>query len=413
MTMKWIHNSYIRIISFLRRNAIIAFFLSHGAVHICALFFLFIFILFLYNKTHKNEIIDFYHIKEESVIDLNSIKEVIPLEPIDTIGDSYNSLHDFELLDDSFDKMSLYKDKDGVFHFFTNTTSVYQVMGLIYNLTLGNDYIHCNSYVWYKKNPELNITDSRLTRNVIKVTENNGQYLELDSFPEYYDCPNKGSLLNIMNADGSSGIFHPDNIPSNLMKDSVGVAVDVGGEVKRNKYIYETPISKDEDVLYIPYSIKVKKFSHNSPTTALFYELSYLEDDTVEFTNSRVEIVFGKQHNYIGNDVSFLNEDLKPFEIKYAYPQPDEITPFSIAYNRPNSISSIIKNNGFYIIVEDVVAKNKANRISLQYTVLIGAIIAFMLDILVNLILKWRRLAKSQRQSSHNRINTRKRKKRI
>ena len=103
----------------------------------------------------------------------------------------------------------------------------------------------------------------------------------------------------------------------------------------------------------------------------------------------------------LGNiEIDNDKNEYKPFEIKYIYPEPDIVTPSYVEYNTIQSVEKLLKNHGVYLIYEDTMARIKANRISLQYTVLIGAIIAFMLDIIVNLILKWRRLAKGHQKTA-------------
>ena len=139
----------------------------------------------------------------------------------------------------------------------------------------------------------------------------------------------------------------------------------------------------------IPYSIKIKRHSKKSPTTAFYYEIANFIEDSLISEDSRIEISFSKHINY-DNGLWLMDEEAKPFEIKNASPQPDQMNPYSISYSSKASITNIMRNQGFYIIIEDIIARNQASRYSLQYTVLIGAIIAFMLDIIVNLILKWR-----------------------
>ena len=95
----------------------------------------------------------------------------------------------------------------------------------------------------------------------------------------------------------------------------------------------------------------------------------------------------------VKNDlVITYSEANKPFDVKYVFPQPDVITPSEIRYNSNESLKRLFKNGGVQFIVEDIAAHNKVNRQAFLFTVLIGAIITFMLDIIVVLIRKWRRL---------------------
>ena len=172
--------------------------------------------------------------------------------------------------------------------------------------------------------------------------------------------------------------------------------------IKEKKIIHKSNVKEVKD-LNIPINFVCNKenVDEASPTSIFFLEFDidydigipiedYIFVDSVIYSQGCITINYG--HTGIN--------DYKPYEVKYAYPEPDKVTPFYLEYNRQESIEHILKNNGVYVILENVVARNKTNRLSLQFSILIGAIIAFMLDIIVNLILKWRRLAKRRDYSS-------------
>ena len=56
-------------------------------------------------------------------------------------------------------------------------------------------------------------------------------------------------------------------------------------------------------------------------------------------------------------------------------------------------INDVIKNGGIYLMAEDLSKKRIADRKAFLNSVLVGASLAFFLDIIVNLIIKWRNLA--------------------
>lgn len=76
---------------------------------------------------------------------------------------------------------------------------------------------------------------------------------------------------------------------------------------------------------------------------------------------------------------------------KSIQPSPSKVGLDYIVYDDPTQIRDIL-NNGIYIEAEDVALARKAERHAFLFSVLLGTLIAFMLDVIVNLILKWRRL---------------------
>lgn len=180
--------------------------------------------------------------------------------------------------------------------------------------------------------------------------------------------------------------------------------------IKTNKYspdgkslIYKATSTQsmlDLKYLEIPFKFIINKESSNAPTSILYLELN-VESPVSEIPNSMLldkYLHLGSSLRIDYGHTADGTNDYKPFDIKYVFPEPDVVTPFYLEYSNSKSVQRILDNKGVYLIYEDVMARNKANRMSLQYSILIGAIIAFMLDIIVNLILKWRRLAKKTSQ---------------
>lgn len=56
-------------------------------------------------------------------------------------------------------------------------------------------------------------------------------------------------------------------------------------------------------------------------------------------------------------------------------------------------IQDVLKNGGVYLLAEDVGKKSKAERNVFFNSLLLGASLGFLIDILINLIIKWRNLA--------------------
>lgn len=92
---------------------------------------------------------------------------------------------------------------------------------------------------------------------------------------------------------------------------------------------------------------------------------------------------------------------LHPISFKTIQPTPSKIGLNYIEYDDLATINEIL-NSGIYIAAEDVEGARHATKLSFIYSVLLGTIIAFMLDILIQLILKWRKLsASSTNKNAH------------
>ena len=77
--------------------------------------------------------------------------------------------------------------------------------------------------------------------------------------------------------------------------------------------------------------------------------------------------------------------------IESVFPTPTEITLENIIYDGKN-VEKVFEQGGVYVTAVDPVKKAHANRMEFLWTVFIGVTLAFALDIIVQLILKWRKL---------------------
>jgi len=73
-------------------------------------------------------------------------------------------------------------------------------------------------------------------------------------------------------------------------------------------------------------------------------------------------------------------------------PVPSEITTRGIVYKGKENVESVLKQGGIFVSGVDPAKKAKADKAQLLYTVLMGTIIAFALDVFVQLIIKWKKL---------------------
>lgn len=81
-----------------------------------------------------------------------------------------------------------------------------------------------------------------------------------------------------------------------------------------------------------------------------------------------------------------------PKEIITIFPEPDVVRLNKICYQTPAKIKSVLDNGGLYVFMEDINKRKDIEKRTFLCTVLFGAALAFMIDIFVNLIIKWRNL---------------------
>lgn len=93
---------------------------------------------------------------------------------------------------------------------------------------------------------------------------------------------------------------------------------------------------------------------------------------------------------YAGEDSLGIYTD--PKEIISIFPEPDIIRLNKICYETPEKIKAVLDNGGLYVFIEDINRRKDIERRTFLCAVLLGAALAFMLDIFVNLIIKWRNL---------------------
>lgn len=94
-----------------------------------------------------------------------------------------------------------------------------------------------------------------------------------------------------------------------------------------------------------------------------------------------------------------FSQTLNPVNILQVFPEPTYQSPSSIIY-KGEDLAKVIKNNGFTFLGEDLSIKQSSDRSIFLWTVLFGTSIAITIDILVNLIIKWRDILPKKRK--HN-----------
>lgn len=77
-------------------------------------------------------------------------------------------------------------------------------------------------------------------------------------------------------------------------------------------------------------------------------------------------------------------------------PEPSEIGINSISYEGKDKVEEILKNGQIFFEAKDTMKAYRADKYYLLFSVLIGTLIAFCIDIIIKLIYKWRYISKEK-----------------
>lgn len=360
--IKRIYNCCIRLLS---KSSNIAEVLSHGGFHLFVLLFLLLLVYKLYTSTEKHEETFYSHVAMQAKpieVGFRGEKTIINPEKV-FICNRFNG--SFIINKDSSVCLLNYiidGNKGKVRHYF-NKNRRYNLKFQVTSDEVGT---------------QLSCDVDRFFAKIDSLEKGRRYYLFRTNYTELENENNTKSFIRLN--------------PNNRM-DSIMLTIN---ESNYHELLFEQPILKNNeyynvDSLYkeslcFPIYFSFKNNKKNKYTSFnYFIELPRFEFDSQSDSIDSISDV--------KNDlVITYSEANKPFDVKYVFPQPDVITPSEIRYNSNESLKRLFKNGGVQFIVEDIAAHNKVNRQAFLFTVLIGAIITFMLDIIVVLIRKWRRL---------------------
>lgn len=181
-------------------------------------------------------------------------------------------------------------------------------------------------------------------------------------------------------------------------------------DVKNNRLYNSEYISNHERFYY--------DISLLEDTIHRFHRVSHAKDHLIEWENSKP--CFSFWIGFIVDDYKDLKEESeirikfndfekdftsngyrKPLIFEKVIPQPTVNNLKEIVY-RNQELYNVLKQGGIYISGVDPEKKEIVEKQNLRSTVLLGTIIAFMLDIIVRLIIKWRKLKEYKDQKSSN-----------
>ncbi len=121
------------------------------------------------------------------------------------------------------------------------------------------------------------------------------------------------------------------------------------------------------------------------------------EMDSIPMGNFSLRIVLDDSAIYDNMFGLYSNKQLIIHKIE---PQPDYVDGSVIQYVYPESLKSIYENDGVFLYAEDLESSNRDRQKEFLNSVLFGTCLAFMLDILIELVIKLRRLHQTRKKKS-------------
>ena len=129
----------------------------------------------------------------------------------------------------------------------------------------------------------------------------------------------------------------------------------------------------------------VVEWGDNNPYFSFWIGIVTPKDTKLD-SSSFVRIAFNKE------DIRYLAKGIEqPLIAEKIIPEPSEKNMSEVIY-KGKELQSVLKQGGIYIAGEDPIKRADMEKWNVFYTVLLGTIIAFILDIIVQLVIKWRKL---------------------
>lgn len=150
---------------------------------------------------------------------------------------------------------------------------------------------------------------------------------------------------------------------------------------------------KEDDFEYLEPNM-INKWDDKNPYFSSFIGIHAVKGSYDLDSTSRIMIQYNFYPYKEGANSYKLDNDFfaeAPMTIEGVLPVPSEITLENIIY-KGKDVEKVFEQGGIYITAVDPVKKAQADKMEFLLTVLLGTICAFALDIIVQLILKWRKL---------------------
>ena len=161
-------------------------------------------------------------------------------------------------------------------------------------------------------------------------------------------------------------------------------------DIKTNHQRYYYTYSKINDTTHIfkrrTNAIDpLKEWKSSNPYHCLWIGLKFKNETQLD-SNSIIKIIYNKIEYK-----DSLKGIRQPITLEKIYPQPTMMNLTEIIY-KGKELESVLKQGGIYITGVDPERKREIDRNDIILSVLIGTLAAFILDVIVNMIMKWRNL---------------------
>lgn len=341
---KKVYNLYKNSLHFLALHKLPAFVLSHGGLHIIVLLFCIICAFFMYGEVQKYNKRTFrqfsFRIEGDTLknYEINHIEMKIFRTKTDSVSN------------DVFSYRFQYREKID--------------SSRLLNTLLFNAGTYKGKIIDLVQKITVTVDDSTLLEKSKKNNSNN-----------------KGKLREPNQLTANNTAKYKANYIVNNVTSFNFMAFTADDHVKKDLYTFTAPnIAKDWD--------------SDNPYLCCFYGVHAIAGTYDLDENSVLEIQYNDYpykvgQKFIGKENDMFNED--PMTIETVLPKPTEMTLEKISY-KGKDIEKVFEQGGIYVTAVDHVKEAKAIRMEFLWTVLIGTIIAFALDIAVHLIIKWRKL---------------------
>lgn len=147
--------------------------------------------------------------------------------------------------------------------------------------------------------------------------------------------------------------------------------------------VYVPPIGSKCNVSFFSDSIGVDAHNPYYYYYIFIPTQKFVDNLTIEFSTTDE-----KRNGYSG----LISNNGKNLQYSYVFPEPDIISNGKICYYSKEKKEAIGKNKGIILQAVDVNELNRQNRNAFLYSVLVGTALAFLLDIIIQLIRELKRL---------------------
>lgn len=125
-----------------------------------------------------------------------------------------------------------------------------------------------------------------------------------------------------------------------------------------------------------------------NPYIAFYLTLKGLWTDESMASGISLYYTVGEEKDSNGNYEQQNTKFKHPINIVSSYPPPSTISPISLTYDK--EAFKKIQNDGLYLILEDITAKKDRDKESFFYSLLLGAILSWAIQLIVSIVHKWK-----------------------